>query len=309
MSHLLHGLRQIPLLDLIPLAVVNAYWILGLVYFGIRCLYTGVPRSPRFESLSKSKVIPRWVLEYGYWQLNWQVKLFIRLGFTANMITALSLVLSLVGAVLIGLGHFGLGGWTMFLAFFCDAFDGLVARETGTQSQRGEFFDSVMDRFADSIIGLGFLYYYRHDAVGAAACALLLVGSSAMGYAKAKGALIGVNPNVGIMQRHERAVYLGVSTVLSPFVALWLEAGVAHPRHYLALVALWLVAVFTNVTAVWRTAYVMRRKPAIDPQPAQEAHSAPQAEPAQAAVAVTPLRPVRVNGHQSGAHAIASKSA
>jgi len=253
--------ERLALPDLLPLAVVNAYWFGGLAVFAVYAALRGTPRSPRLDKLSRSAVVPRFILEYGLWQLRFHVRVLRRLGFTPDLITLLSLLFAVVGAVLIASGRMGLGGWSMFLAFICDAYDGMLARELGLSSARGEFLDSVIDRYADAVIGLGFLYYYRDDPVGAAACGAYLVGSSVMGYAKAKGELNGVDPNVGIMQRHERAVYLGGSTVLAPFVAALLEPGAAHPRYHLVLVALVLVAFFTNVTAVWRTVYVMRRMP------------------------------------------------
>jgi phosphatidylglycerophosphate synthase len=277
---------------LIPLAIVNAYWILGLLVFSLRSAARGVPRSARFDKLGRSRVIPRFILEYGYWQLRMQLKVFQKLGFSPDGITLLSLVLAIAGAVLIGSGSFGLGGWMMFLSFFCDAFDGLLARELGLSSPRGEFIDSVVDRYADVITGLGFMYYYRNDALGAAACGFYLIGSTVMGYAKAKGEVMGVDPNVGVMQRHERAVYLGVSTVVAPFASLLIEPDATHPRFHLALAALVLVAFFTNVTSIWRIAYVLRRLPRPTPQ-------APVVEEGAAAVAVEPDA-APPSGHANG---------
>lgn len=291
--------------DLLVLGLVNAYWFLGLGFFLVRAAFKGMPRSPRFEKLSKSKVLPRFILEYGYWQLQAQARIFIVLGFSPDMVTMLSLLLAIGGAVLIGMGSFGLGGWLMFLSFFCDAFDGIVARQLGVSSNRGEFFDSVIDRYADTVTGLGFLYFYRNDPIGAPAAALMILGSTVMGYAKAKGEAMGVDPNVGIMQRHERGVYLGASTVLAPFVAWYVERGAVEPRYHLTLVALVLVAFFTNLTSIWRIAYVMRRMPRGVPQAA-----APVVEEPTPPVEPLPVAPARaaaaastatvISGHVNG---------
>ena len=59
------------------------------------------------------------------------------------------------------------------------------------------------------------------------------------------------------MQRHERAVWLGVSTVLAPILAAFVETDVARPVFHLTVVALGIVAIMTNITAVWRIRFVM----------------------------------------------------
>ncbi len=68
---------------------------------------------------------------------------------------------------------------------------------------------------------------------------------------------MGVDPNVGYMQRHERAVYLGLGTLLSPIASMWLEPAADHPRYLLAIVAVAVVALASNVTALLRARYVL----------------------------------------------------
>ena len=80
-----------------------------------------------------------------------------------------------------------------------------------------------------------------------------------MGYARAKGKAVGIDPNVGWMARHERGVVLGTLTVLTPIATPFFEPGVAHPRHYLVWLAAALIALFTNMTAIWRAQFVMSR--------------------------------------------------
>src|SRR5204862_5963407 len=116
----------------------------------------------RFDKLGRAKVVPRFVLEYGYWMLHAQVRLLLALRVSADAMTLLSLAFSMAGAVYIGVGRFGLGGWLMFYSCFCDGLDGMIARATGTASARGEYFDSFIDRYADMITGFGVLSYYRN---------------------------------------------------------------------------------------------------------------------------------------------------
>jgi hypothetical protein len=74
-------------------------------------------------------------------------------------------------------------------------------------------------------------------------------------YARAKAEAVGVDAKGGMMQRHERAVYLAAATLFSPLVALQFEAQGPHPRHFLLLATLALVAVFATLTSFQRTAF------------------------------------------------------
>jgi CDP-diacylglycerol--glycerol-3-phosphate 3-phosphatidyltransferase len=276
----LHALGAMPRSELVPLIAVPAYFFSFFFYFCFRSIWVPVPRSARFDKMGRAKVVPRFVLEYGYWMLNSQVKILLALGLSADAMTLLSLAFGALGAMYIGVGRFGLGGWLMFYSFFCDAFDGIIARKRGTASNRGEYFDAFVDRYADMITGFGFLYYYRNDAWPAAIVAMGMAGSAAMGYARAKGEAVGIDPNVGVMQRHERAAWIGVFTVLSPFVSAFVEPGASHPMFHLALFALLLVAILSNVSAVWRALYVLRRMPKpVAPAPRPSGSGEPRPAP------------------------------
>jgi phosphatidylglycerophosphate synthase len=137
--------------------------------------------------------------------------------------------------------------------------DGMVARLAGTSSDRGEYLDAFIDRYADFFCGLGFMWLYRSDPLPLALAAAGMIGSSVMGYARAKGEAVGIDPNVGFAHRHERGVILGLTTVMSPIFDAFVEPGVAHPRHYMVIVGLAIVALLTNVTAVWRAQFVLSR--------------------------------------------------
>ena len=97
------------------------------------------------------------------------------------------------------------------------------------------------------------MWYFRDQPVPLALAVSALIGSSVMGYARAKGEAVGIDPNVGWMARHERGVVLGCATVLAPIVS-----------PYLVWVGLGSIGLFTNITAIWRAVYVMNRmKPAV----------------------------------------------
>jgi CDP-diacylglycerol--glycerol-3-phosphate 3-phosphatidyltransferase len=246
-------------MDALALLTLPAFWVLSFVFFALRTAVIGMPRTERIGRLAISPYLPRLVMEFGYWMFTLPIAALSRLGVTANMITAASVIFTMLAAVAYGAGHFAVGGWTLLLAFSCDAWDGIIARKTGTTSPAGEFLDSTIDRYNDLIGFFGFMYYYRQDPLPLTLAALAAVGSTVTSYARAKGESVGIDPNVGYMQRHERAVYLGGASVFAPLVALWLEPGAAHPRYHIVICSLGLLAVLTNLTAYMRTRFVFVR--------------------------------------------------
>jgi len=265
------SIKQIPPRDWIGVFVFPGIWVVGCLVFAVRCAIWGMPRTPRMERLAKTKVLPRYILEYGYWMLTLPVRATVALGISADVVTYSSLVVSAISAVLCGLGEVVWGGWFLFAAFALDAMDGMVARLAGTSSDRGEYLDSLIDRYADFLCALGFMWLYRNDPLPLVLAALGMIGSSVMGYARAKGEACGVDPNVGWAQRHERGVILGFATVMSPLVDALVEPGVAHPRHWLVIFGLAIVALLTNVTAIWRGQFVVSRlaRKKAEPKPAE----------------------------------------
>jgi CDP-diacylglycerol--glycerol-3-phosphate 3-phosphatidyltransferase len=253
-----HPLWSLPLTVLVPLIGLPSFWVLSFIVYLIRCAIFGMDRTPRLDQVTKTPWLPRIVMEFGYWMFRIPVRLCIVLGISPNMITFASFLLTLLTAVLVGMGQFGLGGWALLFAFTCDSWDGIVARATNQCSQAGEFFDSTIDRYNDLITFLGFLYYYREHPLPLTLTAIAMVGSTVVSYARAKGDAFGIDANVGYMQRHERAVWLGSATALSPIVAAYLEPTASRPLFHLVVVVMGLLAVMTNITALWRMAVVMR---------------------------------------------------
>jgi CDP-diacylglycerol--glycerol-3-phosphate 3-phosphatidyltransferase len=252
------ALSRLPRSSAIPLFVLPLIWTVGFSLYAVRSLVRGVPHTPRLDHIAESPTLPRVFLEFGYCMFVLPVAACVRLGVTPNQLTLASLGATLVAAVGLGLGHFGFAGWILFLAFMLDAWDGIVARQTKQVSTSGAFLDSTIDRYNDTLAFLGLMYYYRSDPVPLLLGAAAVVGSTVASYARAKGAAVGFDPNLGCMQRHERAVWVGGAAVLAPILAAFVEPAAAHPRFHLMLVSLLVVAATTNVTAVWRIRAVMR---------------------------------------------------
>jgi CDP-diacylglycerol---glycerol-3-phosphate 3-phosphatidyltransferase len=234
-----------------------AFWFLMfLVFCGISAV-RGMPRTARIDRIARSPYLPRVFMEFGYWMIDAPANGFVRLGIAPNTITTLSLLFTLAAAVLFGAGHMAEGGWALITGFICDAWDGIVARKTGSSSDAGEFYDATVDRYNDLFAFLGLMYYYRNDPLPLFFATATMIGSTLTSYTRAKGESVGVDPNVGWMQRHERGVYLGFATAMAPVVAWFTERDVARPHYFLIVAALALMAITANVTAVWRARFVL----------------------------------------------------
>jgi phosphatidylglycerophosphate synthase len=219
---------------------------------------TGVVAGPAQRPL-RTGGLPEIAIEFGYWILTPFVVVFRWLNVSPDMLSVLSLPSAIVAAVALGAGRFGLGGVLLLFTFSLDAWDGLLARQTEGACDAGEVVDATVDRYSDVIVMLGFLYYYRNDLVPWLLASGALVGAVLVSYTRAKGQAFGIDPNFGFFQRHERALYLAIGAVVAPAVASLTGDWSEHPRYYAVIVALGVVAVGANITAVSRARLVIRR--------------------------------------------------
>lgn len=167
---------------------------------------------------------------------------------TPNQLTLFGFMASSAAACLIGAGRLGnlTVGILIWVAGFLDALDGSVARITGRVTAFGNFLDSVLDRYSDSVIYFGILVYFSRE--GNTDCAIITViasiGSLAVSYARAKAESLGVKCEVGLMPRTARIVILG--------------AGFCAGQAFWGLL---IVAVFSHLTVLQRILYVRANLP------------------------------------------------
>jgi CDP-diacylglycerol--glycerol-3-phosphate 3-phosphatidyltransferase len=191
---------------------------------------------------------------------------------SANAVSCAALALAVLAAVAFGDGRFGLGAAIACAASLADAIDGLVARESGTQSRFGQVLDTTIDRFVDALFLGGLAVYVRHDVAPLLVVLGALVGSFMVSYASSIERELGHTSSSASMRRAHRLAYLLTGAALGP-IALRL-AG--EQRPYAAAVPMLLaasvIAVFGNVSAVRRVLAAAR---ATDPAPPSERKRAP----------------------------------
>lgn len=171
------------------------------------------------------------------------------IGLTPNMMTMLGLLGNVVGAWFLAQGNMFLGGVFVLICTPFDALDGTMARLRGEANEFGAFVDSVTDRYSELFILGGLLYYFslHNDYLSTMAVYTAAAGSVLVSYVKARADSLKFDANVGILTRMER--YL----VIAPLLLLNLPT-----------LAVWIVAVLANITAlqrIWRVRQQSRKQP------------------------------------------------
>ncbi|WP_292520818.1 CDP-alcohol phosphatidyltransferase family protein [Methanoculleus sp.] len=83
---------------------------------------------------------------------------FARLGVTPNQVSALAMLFGLLCALAFARQYFLAGALLLFVSAVLDLVDGSVARKNHTESKFGAVFDWVADKYVDAavILGVGF---------------------------------------------------------------------------------------------------------------------------------------------------------
>ena len=91
-----------------------------------------------------------------------------------------------------------------------DLFDGALAKASNTSSQRGAFFDSVVDRVTDAMLFGGVAWYLAsHESPHMSLLPFAVMAlSSVISYQRAKAESLGLDAKGGLMERAERIIAL-----------------------------------------------------------------------------------------------------
>ncbi len=183
----------------------------------------------------------------------WTGRTLARIGFTANSLTVLGIVLTAVAAWRISRGAFLSAGLILTFGGFLDFCDGAVAKARGTASVLGAFFDSVSDRVSDALVFSTLTWHFvRTDHTRAAIVALVAYAMTVMtSYIRAKAESLGFDSKVGILERAERLIVVCSAMILS---FLW--GGLVET-------ALWVIAFFGAITVLQRLVHVARQARAV----------------------------------------------
>jgi CDP-diacylglycerol---glycerol-3-phosphate 3-phosphatidyltransferase len=178
-------------------------------------------------------------------------------GFSADVLTFSGLIFAVATAWAIGQGYHLLSVVLLTLTGFHDMFDGPVAKLSQRASQRGSFFDSVVDRVSDALLMGGCAYYLESRGHGHMVLLpfAILTTTFLISYQRSKAESLGLSAKGGMMERAERMIVLGVGLL----------------ANVVFLPVLWALLVLTLATALGR--FVRVWKVADAPPSARESRS------------------------------------
>jgi CDP-diacylglycerol--glycerol-3-phosphate 3-phosphatidyltransferase len=168
----------------------------------------------------------------------------IRIGVSANMVTAAGALLTMAAAILTfpqGQLFFG----TLLIVFFVlfDLLDGTIARLSAKGSNAwGALLDSTLDRLTDAVI-LGSVLWYlisEDDALVPLVLATIVLGFL-ISYIKARSESLGIECNGGFAERTERLIIVLTTTGF---------AGLGVP--YIMGIGFWVLAIASLLTVLQR---------------------------------------------------------
>ena len=172
-------------------------------------------------------------------------RFLLRRGVTPNAVTVAGTVGVVIGALALGArGHLVAGALVVTFFALTDMLDGTMARMRGPAGNFGALLDSSMDRLADAAVFGAVIYYlYGQDNPynGIVAGLICLSAGQVVSYVKARAQSLGLNADVGLAERAERLILVGVGGLLTGFGLDW-----GLPA------ALWLLAVLSLVTVFQR---------------------------------------------------------
>jgi CDP-diacylglycerol--glycerol-3-phosphate 3-phosphatidyltransferase len=156
----------------------------------------------------------------------------------------------------------------LLVSGIADTLDGQVARGGAMVTKFGAFYDSTLDRVGDgaTFIGIGAFFLTAPDVAyrvpAAIACMVAILSSLLVSYARARAEGLGIDCKVGIAQRAERILLVGL-------FSLAVGAG-PHALVLEGIVAL--LAAASVITVVQRFVYVYRNADAPQvPSPTRDA--------------------------------------
>jgi len=200
------------------------------------------------------------------------IQALARTPVTPNMITVggtLGVAAACLGMFPIGWLFPGAATATVFI--FTDMLDGQLARIKGDSGPFGAFLDSTMDRLGDAAIFGGItIWFMRSDHLLAVVSLFCLACGMSVSYVKARAEGLGLNANVGLIERPER--------VLIGLTAIGLS-GLGIP--YVLPIGMWAVAAGSAITLGQRIRCVSQDAKA--KRAAQPAENASSAAPSSAA--------------------------
>jgi CDP-diacylglycerol--glycerol-3-phosphate 3-phosphatidyltransferase len=212
-----------------------------------------------------------------YKAINPFINLLVKWKISPNTITTIGLLINAIATgILIYGGEFGerdnhsYVGWAgvvILIAGLFDMIDGRLARVGKMSTPFGALYDSVLDRYSELIMFLGICWYLVAQSYffSSLFAFIALIGSVMVSYIRARAESLGVKPDIGLMQRPERVIIIGISAIVCGIFSSAIGGNVKLQASWLPIpffetisiftIPILIMAVLTNVTAINRLLY------------------------------------------------------
>jgi CDP-diacylglycerol--glycerol-3-phosphate 3-phosphatidyltransferase len=190
-------------------------------------------------------------------------QLLRRTGMSPDHLTILGILFAIAAAFSIAQGALRGGLVLVILAALPDMLDGALAKAAGSASQRGAFFDSVVDRVTDSLLFGGVAWFFASEkSPHLALLPMAIMGvSSLISYERAKAESLGLYAKGGLMERAERIIVLCVGLLFDSLLTpiLWVMLALTVATAIQRFVQVWRQAEVSNTTKEKREVRQVRR--------------------------------------------------
>lgn len=154
-------------------------------------------------------------------------RLLLNIGIHPNGITIFGLILFMAGGWCCAIAKWHIALIFVIAGSLMDGIDGLLARESGKQSEFGAILDSSCDRLTEmALLGGIAIFYQRYGLgdsfTGTILCFSALCGSVMVSYIKARCEASGISCSRGLLQRPERLILLSFGLLLGAKIMLWI---------------------------------------------------------------------------------------
>jgi len=208
------------------------------------------------------------------------INFLVKTGLTPNSITIIGFVITIGASALLIYGaecgergdpkYITWFGIILLLAGVFDMLDGQLARKTNNSTVFGALFDSVIDRYSEMIMFFGITYYLvsNHYFLSGIFAFIAMIGSIMVSYVRARAEGLGLECKIGMMQRPERILTIGITAILYGLVSSitgkfkFEMDNLPFPLFEnisIFTIPIFIMAILTNYTAYQRIAYCKKQ--------------------------------------------------
>lgn len=231
---------------------------LALVLVGLLVVFLRRPAEPEATLRRPGSVLmPRVLIAYWYWLITPVIEHLGRRGIRPNHLTLGALVLALLAGAALAGGALMSGVWLLVVAATFDLLDGLLARHLQIGSKSGAFLDSFADRCAEAAVFGGLAYY---GAAGPLTWVAIwaLSASLLISYARARAESLGVDCEIGLMQRPERTFWLVVTLFVESIIGAFRAPAALETVSWVAVFGVGIMAFLSTITAFRRADWAFK---------------------------------------------------